>query len=132
MCSLSSALLTFDHYLRSLCRSILTKPNLRLSTGPTCPIGTAVASSGLLYPDLVGSDIGCGIMLVRTSLPASAADKPRTIDSWANAVNLEGGWDGDVATYLRDKGVASSEFDMRSLGTVGRGNHFAELQVGRL
>jgi RNA-splicing ligase RtcB len=69
-------------------------------------------------------------MLVRTSLPASAANKPRTLESWVDAVNLEGGWRGDSAAYLDADRVAPTDFDEKSLGTVGRGNDFAELQVG--
>lgn len=97
--------------------------------GPACPIGTAVASRGLLYPDLVGTDIGCGIMLARTSLSASAADKPQTLEAWASSINIEGGWENDAGGYLEAEGVSPSALDKDSLGTVGRGNHFAELQV---
>ena len=67
-----------------------------LHAGPTCPIGTAVATSRLLYPALVGSDIGCGIRFDQTSLTKAASGRSRVVDRWANAVDLEGGLDGDV------------------------------------
>jgi release factor H-coupled RctB family protein len=41
---------------------------------------------------------------------------------------LEGGWDGDAAATLAEAGLASTGFDT-SLGTIGGGNHFCELQA---
>ncbi|KAG6552452.1 hypothetical protein Mapa_006013 [Marchantia paleacea] len=100
-----------------------------LHVGTSCPIGAAIATQGVIYPTLVGPDIGCGIMLARTSLKASAASKPRCLDRWADSVRIEGPWDGDISGTLAEAGVKPTSFDEGSLGTIGRGNHFAELQV---
>lgn len=100
-----------------------------LHAGASCPIGATIATNGLIYPSLVGSDIGCGMLLVETSLTSSSACKPRTLDRWAECIQLEEPWDGDYSLMLERAGVEPTQFDRESLGTVGRGNHFAELQV---
>jgi release factor H-coupled RctB family protein len=96
-----------------------------LHPGKGSPIGAAFAVEGRLYPALVGSDIGCGIGLWQTSLRASKIRR----EAWADKLRrLDEPWDGDVAAWLAERGVAPSGFEP-SLGTIGGGNHFAELQV---
>jgi release factor H-coupled RctB family protein len=68
-----------------------------LHVGGSCPIGASIVTEGVIYPTLVGSDIGCGMLLSKTSLKASAASKPRMVDRWASSLELEGGWNGDIA-----------------------------------
>lgn len=41
---------------------------------------------------------------------------------------LELPWEGDVNAFLGEREVGNTDFDS-SLGTIGGGNHFAELQV---
>ncbi|XXF79285.1 RNA ligase RtcB family protein [Myxococcaceae bacterium GXIMD 01537] len=94
-----------------------------LHPGKGCPVGAAFASDGILYPWLVGNDIGCGMGLWDVALPARKAKPER----WAAKLNLEGPWEGDTAAFLAEQGVESTGFEM-ALGTVGGGNHFAELQ----
>lgn len=71
-----------------------------LHAGASCPIGAAIATNRMIYPSLVGSDIGCGIFLAKTSLTSSSACKPRTLDRWADSVQLEDAWDGDYSGKL--------------------------------
>lgn len=71
-----------------------------LHAGASCPIGATIATNGLIYPSLVGSDIGCGMLLVETSLTSSSACKPRTLDRWAECIQLEEPWDGDYSCKL--------------------------------
>lgn len=88
-----------------------------LHPGKGAPIGAAMLSS-VLYPFLVGSDIGCGIAvfplkLKRVDLEKIAArfpdlDRPLTPDDDEWPDELPGG-------------------HADSLATVGRGNHFVEL-----
>jgi len=109
-----------------------TLPGMRLAVGlpdlhpgKGTPIGAAFVSEGRLYPLLVGNDVGCGVGLWRTSLRAAKMKR----EAWANALrHLDDAWSGDVAAWLADRGVAPSGHE-HSLGTIGGGNHFAELQA---
>jgi release factor H-coupled RctB family protein len=96
-----------------------------LHAGKGHPIGAVFGAEGLVYPFLVGGDIGCGMALFGTDLPAR---KPKR-DRWTSKLRgLEGPWDGDVEGFLAGHALEASDFDA-SLGTIGGGNHFAELQA---
>lgn len=56
-----------------------------LHAGAACPIGAAIATSQMIYPSLVRSDIGCGILLAKTSLTSASTCKSRTLDRWDTA-----------------------------------------------
>ena len=96
-----------------------------LHPGKNGPVGAAFLSEGLIRPVLVGSDIGCGMALWQTDLAARRAD-PRRIA--ARLDGLDAPWDGDVAGWLAGRGVSPTAYDA-SLGTVGHGNHFLEVQT---
>jgi release factor H-coupled RctB family protein len=102
-------------------RSAVGLPDLHPGKG--APVGAAFASEGLFYPFLVGNDIGCGMGLWRLDLPARKAKPER----WAARLDLEGPWAGDTDAMLAGLGVKPSGFEA-ALGTVGGGNHFAEVQ----
>lgn len=95
-----------------------------LHAGRGVAVGAAFWSKGRVFPHLVGSDIGCGMALwqsetpVRKFRPDTAARKLR---------GLEGPWDGDRAAVLGEAGLPPSLMET-ALGTIGGGNHFAELQ----
>ncbi len=96
-----------------------------LHPGKGAPIGAVFGSEGVLYPYLVGNDVGCGMGLWQTSLRAKRAK----LDRWVRRLDgLDDEWEGDTARWLADRGVLASHFD-DDLGTIGGGNHFAELQV---
>jgi release factor H-coupled RctB family protein len=96
-----------------------------LHPGKGSPIGAAFAVEGWLYPALVGNDIGCGIGLWRTGLSARNIKR----EAWADRLrDLDGAWDGDVREFLAARGIEPSGHES-SLGTIGGGNHFAELQA---
>lgn len=104
-------------------RAAIGMPDLHPGKGS--PIGAAFVCEGLLYPHLVGNDIGCGMGLWATDLLKRKAKR----DRWADRLDdLDGPWDGDVAAAQAAAGVAPTDHD-GSLGTIGGGNHFAELQV---
>lgn len=93
-----------------------------LHPGKGGPVGAAMLSEGVFYPYLVGSDVGCGMALFATDLNAAKA-KP---EKWAKKLNgLERPWDGDTAPWLRERWAP--EVFTSSVGTIGMGNHFAEL-----
>ncbi|MEM6796386.1 MAG: RtcB family protein, partial [Acidobacteriota bacterium] len=107
-------------------------------------IGTVVASSSRLYPQAVGGDIGCGMMALAFDVSSedlfarpnqaeillkalgrlipknrhSSLNLPNSLPSELDPKDLS---DGRLAKrVLRDARV--------QLGTLGRGNHFVELQ----
>ncbi|MBL8216431.1 MAG: RNA ligase RtcB family protein, partial [Bryobacterales bacterium] len=97
-----------------------------LHPGKGSPIGAAFAAEGWIYPTLVGNDIGCGVALFETDLRAKGAGRR---ESWAERLRgLEDADADDAAAFLEARGVAPAGFEV-SLGTIGSGNHFAELQV---
>lgn len=96
-----------------------------LHPGKDAPVGAAFASRELIYPHLIGGDIGCGMALYQTDLVQSDAK----LDRWAKLYfHLEHPWDGDVGEFLAKHELAAIEFDA-ALGTIGGGNHFAEVQA---
>ncbi|HSI12227.1 MAG TPA: RNA ligase RtcB family protein [Chthoniobacter sp.] len=93
--------------------------------GKGTPVGAAFVSEGVIYPHLIGGDIGCGMALFRTDLVRRDAK----LDRWsALRFDLEHPWDEYAGDFLAECGLPSTDFD-ESLGTVGGGNHFAEIQV---
>ena len=91
-----------------------------LHPGKGAPIGAAVAST-VLYPHLVGSDIGCGIAVFPIEL--RRAEPQRLADRFPDLDRATG--PDDPAWDAVDAGVPTDHQD--SLGTLGRGNHFVEL-----
>jgi release factor H-coupled RctB family protein len=96
-----------------------------LHPGRGTPVGAAFVTEEMIYPHVIGGDIGCGMALFKTDL----LRRDVKLDRWAALrFNLEHAWDGDVGALLAAHELESTEFD-RALGTVGGGNHFAELQA---
>jgi len=109
--------------------------------GRTIPNGIAVATRRLVYPDLVGADIGCGISAIR--FHAAAHDLDRTtleavLDRLGSAVPTLKQPPARAAANLSavaalgplscDRlGRAAARDGVYQLGTLGRGNHFVEL-----
>jgi release factor H-coupled RctB family protein len=95
-----------------------------LHPGKGAPVGAAMTST-VLYPFLVGADIGCGIAVFPIRLkrpePASLArrlpDLDRPLDPQRDA--------DDPAWAVLDGDIPGGHLD--SLATLGRGNHFVEL-----
>ncbi|CAE6475509.1 unnamed protein product [Rhizoctonia solani] len=97
-----------------------------LHPGNRFPVGCAIAAHGV-YPALIGTDVGCGIALYRLAATPSRF-APSKIASRLRG--LDDPWDGNVSAWLAQRGVhKESDFDKLSLGTVGAGNHFAEICV---
>ena len=96
-----------------------------LHPGKGTPIGAAFVTEGWMYPALVGNDIGCGIGLWRTGLSTRKLKR----EAWADRLRgLDDSWDGDAREFLASRGIAPCGCE-HSLGTIGGGNHFAELQA---
>jgi release factor H-coupled RctB family protein len=121
-------------------RRVVGLPDLHPGRG--YPVGAAFFSAGRLYPALVGNDIGCGMALWQTDIVAGKAklDKiDRQIGNLDDIVDEEEMANLDrrdpqlpelragLASAMAAAGLDASH--LRSLGTIGRGNHFAELQT---
>jgi release factor H-coupled RctB family protein len=96
-----------------------------LHPGKGSPVGAAFVTEGVIYPHLIGGDIGCGMGLFMTDLVRRDAK----LDRWSKLqFNLEHPWDQFVSDFLAKRDLECTEFDS-ALGTIGGGNHFAELQT---
>jgi len=96
-----------------------------LHPGKGTPVGAAFATERVIYPHLIGGDIGCGMALFKTDL----VRRDMKLDRWAKLqFNLEHPWDEEVSEFLAEHDLDSADFDT-AMGTVGGGNHFAELQA---
>lgn len=80
-----------------------------LHPGQGYPIGAAYLSADLIYPALIGSDIGCGMGFWQTEISLNKL----SIDKLERRI-------GNI-----DEPITKGKY---KLGTLGGGNHFAELQ----
>lgn len=95
-----------------------------LHSGKVGPVGAAFVTEEVIYPHLIGGDIGCGMALFKTDL----VQRDVKLDRWSEVrFELEHAWEGDVSGALAESEIDPTEFDW-ALGTIGDGNHFAELQ----
>lgn len=103
------------------------------------PIGGVMATRRVVVPNAVGVDIGCGMMAVQTSLEVNASqdtikkalsqirklvptgfqkhDEPKNVVCMPN----------DAFGPIIDREFVNAR---KSLGTLGGGNHFIEIQAG--
>jgi len=103
-------------------RHVAGMPDLHPGRG--YPVGAAFFSVGRLYPALIGNDIGCGMTLWATDLDANKASLDKLEKRLGNIdAPLDESWSELVAALA----PAGTGFDA-ALGTIGGGNHFAELQ----
>ncbi|MEU4477555.1 RNA ligase RtcB family protein [Micromonospora sp. NPDC023966] len=113
------------------CRQVADLPGMvhvagmpDLHPGKGAPIGAAMAST-VLYPFLVGSDIGCGIavfpLALRRAVPERLAARFPDLD---RALDPERDADDPAWAVVAGEIPAGH---LEGLGTVGRGNHFVEL-----
>jgi tRNA-splicing ligase RtcB len=105
--------------------------------GKGVPIGTVFATEGLVVPDVISGDIGCGMILMKTNLRKEQLDasRVRVILSKVNRaickVLKSSANVGDLPAFSSSiEGVVAQNADRaaRQLGTLGGGNHFCELQ----
>ena len=95
-----------------------------LHPGKGSPVGAVFLSEKIIYPFIVGNDVGCGMGLFTTSLKARKAKR----DKWRKKLSaFEAPWQGDARAWLLEKGIDLPEYE-QACGTIGGGNHFAELQ----
>ncbi len=107
------------------------------------PIGGVMATKGVIVPNAVGVDIGCGMCAVKTSLTEIDTDTLKKIMGEIRKVVPVGFVKHKEAqdVDLMPEGIIFEDFSktivgvefrnaLRSLGTLGGGNHFIEIQKG--
>jgi len=103
-------------------RTVAAMPDLH--PGKYGPVGCAILADRI-HPQLVGSDIGCGMGLFELDIPA----RKLRLDQLAERLGaLDQRWDGGMDDVLAAAGLQSTAFDA-SLGSIGGGNHFCEVQA---
>lgn len=107
------------------------------------PIGGVMATKGVVVPNAVGVDIGCGMCVVKTGLTGIPMDKLKQavekirqripVGFCKHARQQDGGRmpDGTGVGTLQHC-IVDENWDkaLLSLGTLGGGNHFIEIQKG--
>jgi tRNA-splicing ligase RtcB len=120
---------------------IAVMPDVHLA-GEVCN-GLAIATKELIYPEAVGSDIGCGMLAVACDLPADVLSDEQTAQRVMRGLyehvpsnkHVRDTLSVQLPDELIDRQLSSPSLEkLKSrdgrlqLGTLGRGNHFVELQ----
>ncbi|MEM6925806.1 MAG: RtcB family protein [Myxococcota bacterium] len=114
---------------------VAVMPDVHLAPG-AC-VGTVLATSRTLFPPAVGGDVGCGVATLRLSgLSAGELDRPPVLAGLEARIPVlrhakPPPWpdlDPDELSCepLRRRALRDGRVQ---LGTVGRGNHFVEVQA---
>ncbi len=104
------------------------------------PIGGVLATKGMIIPNAVGVDIGCGMCAMRSSLESVDRETLRKILAQIRAavpVGFNHHKDRQDESYMPakrfEKGVVCEREYRKAVfqvGTLGGGNHFIEVQKG--
>jgi len=102
------------------------------------PIGGVIATVGVVIPNAVGVDIGCGMHAVRTNLTEISVDDIKKIMSGIReTIPLGFNHRKDplpIPDLPKDKDfrIILDEYESakKQIGTLGGGNHFIEIQKG--
>lgn len=102
--------------------------------GKGCVIGTTIQLNNRVVPNLVGVDVGCGVLVSEIgagALDFNALDSAiRQYVPSGNAIHDEVEINRQFEVFHNENFVASglqNDYTNRSLGTLGGGNHFIEL-----
>jgi len=99
-----------------------------LHPGRGYPIGAVFLSRAKIYPALIGNDIGCGMSFLQTDNSVRKVNLDKFEKRLSNIdTPLSGEWTEYLEKRHKEKSLAATGFE-HSLGTIGGGNHFAELQ----
>jgi len=105
------------------------------------PIGGVMATKGVIVPNAVGVDIGCGMCAVKTSLASLCnSDLLKIVELIKKKIPVgfshqQKAQDENLMPFIRDiesRKILYQEYKsaLTQLGTLGGGNHFIEIQKG--
>jgi tRNA-splicing ligase RtcB (3'-phosphate/5'-hydroxy nucleic acid ligase) len=110
-------------------------------SGYGMPIGGVIATKGVIIPNAVGVDIGCGMCALKTSLTEiDTATVKQIMSDIRELIPL--GFDHHKTAQdetlmpslekVPEKGVVQKQYTAakKQIGTLGGGNHFIEIQKG--
>jgi len=112
------------------------------------PIGVVLATDGVIVPNAVGVDIGCGMRSVKTNLKSITQEQIKKI--FGGTKKYKGGIRSSIPVGMKKHkkkqdvkkipdivsifsgSICDDEFNnaLKQLGTLGGGNHFIEIQKG--
>jgi tRNA-splicing ligase RtcB (3'-phosphate/5'-hydroxy nucleic acid ligase) len=110
-------------------------------SGYGMPIGGVIATKGVIIPNAVGVDIGCGMCALKTSLTQISNDSIRKIMSgiresvpvgFEHHKNAQDEHLMPALDRIPEYGVVRRQHAAakKQIGTLGGGNHFVEIQKG--
>jgi len=106
-------------------------------TGYSLPIGAVIACNGMVSPQAVGYDIGCGMCALQTGFKVSEIQDNakaifnqiyRDVPVGFNHNKVDAEW-SNIPTMTEATAKIFSKNGLRQLGTLGGGNHFIEIGV---
>jgi len=118
-------------------KQVMLMPDCHCGYG--MPIGGVMGTQGVVIPNAVGLDIGCGICAVKTSLTEISLEQLKKIMGLIREIVPVGFSHQKVIQapelmpyVARDLYIVESEWlsARKQLGTLGGGNHFIEIQKG--
>lgn len=83
------------------------------------PVGIAAETDGILYPHLIGNDVGCGMSLFETPIVLRKYKQDKLVTRLSYIREL---------SDIPNDNPYPGESPIYDLGTIGGGNHFAEFQ----
>lgn len=124
---------SYDVYKDSKIRIM---PDCHMGSG--CTIGTTMTINDKVSPNLVGVDIGCGMFTVKLKEKEDDINL-KEIDNIINSRSIPSGfnihkrviYDFDFSNIRVPDNYLNIERAKRSIGTLGGGNHFIEIDKGK-
>lgn len=85
------------------------------------PVGAVFISNEIIYPHIIGNDIGCGMSMFMTNMATKKTKLPKILRKLETFKSLH---EVNISDTVKIDDYPLSS----SLGTIGGGNHFAEFQ----
>ena len=121
--------------IRAMCDQVFTSGSkIRIMpdvhSGKGCTIGTTMTVKDKVVPNIVGVDIGCGMYTV--NLGTQTIDLEKFDEACHRIPSGKNAWDGrqeryDLLELCCYRQLKRTKWIERSLGTLGGGNHFIEI-----